>query len=179
MASIRYMVTLWLAFDFAVDFYIAITLIVLLLKSRTGFQRSNSVIYRLVGAAIQTEHLSDDESTTAPPGFFAAIFSAAGIVVYLKYPTTRYYAIIGLAIARVYSIVSDLSVCHHGVSNSISTGQAVMDALLVRHSLREEIKGGRTPTSALRQLEELGSIPGIVTPSKCPAGLQSPVIVMK
>ncbi|KAG6907847.1 hypothetical protein DXG01_007111 [Tephrocybe rancida] len=51
-----------------------------------------------------------------------------------------------------------------------------MDTLLVRHSLREEIRGGRTPTSALRQLEELGTVPGIVTPAKGPAKLQLPAI---
>ncbi|KAG6919786.1 hypothetical protein DXG01_001625 [Tephrocybe rancida] len=157
--SIKYLITIWLSFGIAVDFYIAmarfegtviVTLIVLLLKSRTGFRRSNSVIHRLVGAAIQTDHLSDDESTTALPGFIAGVFTATSLIVFLKYPMSRYNVILGLA-----------------------AGRTVMDTLLVRHSLREEIKGGRTPTSALRQLEELGQFPGAVTPAKGLAELQS------
>ncbi|KAG6906335.1 hypothetical protein DXG01_014416 [Tephrocybe rancida] len=54
-----------------------------------------------------------------------------------------------------------------------------METLLVRHSLREEIKGGRTPTSALWQLEELGSLPGIVIPAKGPAESQFPVVAIE
>ncbi|KAG6907737.1 hypothetical protein DXG01_007595 [Tephrocybe rancida] len=141
--SIKNMLTIWLSFGFTIDFYIAITLIVLLLKSRTGFQRSNSVIHRLVGAAIQT-----------------AIFAGTALILFLKYPMSRYYVILGLAAGRVYSA-------------------SVMDTLLVRHSLREEIKGGRTPTSALRQLEdleELGWLPGAATSAKGPAELQLPVL---
>ncbi|KAG6919211.1 hypothetical protein DXG01_008509 [Tephrocybe rancida] len=68
--------------------------------------------------------MSDDEPTIDLPGFFAGVFTGTSLIVFLKYPMSRYYAILGLPAGRVYSAV-------------------IMDTLLVRHSLREKIKGGK------------------------------------
>ncbi|KAG6911071.1 hypothetical protein DXG01_004586 [Tephrocybe rancida] len=145
--SLKILLTFWLSFDVALDLFIALTLIILLLRSRSGFQKSNSVINRLVRAALQT-------------GFLVAIFTMTSLILYLKYPTSQYYGILGLPAGRVYSA-------------------SIMDTLLVRHSLREKVKGGRTPTGAIWQLEDLGWLPGTKTPAKGPAEFRFPVMAME
>ncbi|KAG6907846.1 hypothetical protein DXG01_007110 [Tephrocybe rancida] len=69
--------------------------------SRSGFQKSNSVIDRLVRAAIQT-------------GFLVAIFSLTSHMLFLKHPKSHYYGIVGLPAGRLYgiSIMDTLLVRH-------------------------------------------------------------------
>ncbi|KAG6909138.1 hypothetical protein DXG01_001890 [Tephrocybe rancida] len=55
----------------------------------------------------------------------------------------------------------------------------IMDTLLVRHSMRGKVRGGRTPTSAIWELEDLRWLPGKGTPAKGPAKFRFPVTAIE
>ncbi|KAG6906336.1 hypothetical protein DXG01_014417 [Tephrocybe rancida] len=106
--------------------------------------KSNSVINRLVQAATQT-------------GFLVTMFTLTSLILYLKYPTSHYYGILGLPAGRVYST-------------------SIMDSLPVRHSLREKVRGGRTPTSVVWELGGLGWLPA---PAQGSAELRFPMMAIE
>ena len=67
----------------------------LLWRSRTGFRRTDTVLYRLIRGAIQT-------------GLFAGIFSIADLATFLTLPETNLYGMFAIPIVRIYTNVSGL-----------------------------------------------------------------------
>ena len=67
----------------------------LLWRSRTGFRRTDTVLYRLIRGAIQT-------------GLFAGIFSIADLATFLTLPETNLYGMFAIPIGRIYTNVSSL-----------------------------------------------------------------------
>ncbi|KAG6909139.1 hypothetical protein DXG01_001891 [Tephrocybe rancida] len=96
----------------------------------------------------------------AQTGILVAICTLTSHILFLKYPTLHYYGILGLPAGRLY-------------------GMSIMDTLLVRHSLREKVKGGRTPTSAIWEIEDLGWPLGRKTSAKGPTALRFPVLAIE
>ncbi|THH27974.1 hypothetical protein EUX98_g6204 [Antrodiella citrinella] len=84
------LVTAWLALQVGTDLFITGTLTLVLLKSRTGFHKTDSVLYRLIRGAIQT-------------GLFAGIFSLGDLATFLRYPDTNLYGMFAIPIGRIYT----------------------------------------------------------------------------
>ncbi|KAF8064021.1 hypothetical protein FPV67DRAFT_1698025 [Lyophyllum atratum] len=73
-------------------------------------------------------------------GLFTGIGSVLTVVFFFQFPMSHMYAIVGFPHARFYT-------------------STIMDTLLVRHGLREAIKGSRPDTSAIWELENLERFP--------------------
>ncbi|KAI0078275.1 hypothetical protein K474DRAFT_1706666 [Panus rudis PR-1116 ss-1] len=80
----------WLTLQVSCDFLITGTLIYILWNSRTGFRKTDSVLYRLMRGAIQT-------------GLFAGIFSIADLITFLALPQTNLYGMFAIPIGRIYT----------------------------------------------------------------------------
>lgn len=111
----------WLCLEIIVDWINAGALTIILLRSRTGLHRSNRIINRLIRASLQT-------------GLFATTFTTVSLILFLKYPNTQLFSILGLPLGRLYSAT-------------------IMDTLLVRRRLRQIVRGRRTATSSIWMLE--------------------------
>jgi hypothetical protein len=80
----------WLALQTTSDWIITIVLTAALMKSRTGFHRTDSVIHRLVRGAIQT-------------GLFASIFALGDLCTFKLHVGTNLYAMFAYPIGRIYT----------------------------------------------------------------------------
>lgn len=76
------------------DLHRTVTLTVLLLRAKTGYAKTDSVLNRLIRGAIQT-------------GLFAGLFSIGVFVSFLRVPTTNLYAMFAIPIGRIYTNVGD------------------------------------------------------------------------
>lgn len=110
--------------------------------SRTEFGRTNTIIHRLMHAAIQT-------------GVFCTAFALATLITFRKdslplvlldeiasiggWPQTNFFAIFSFPMGRVYTNVSFLK----APQNSALSNQTLMDTLNVRHTLRDVLKETR------------------------------------
>ncbi|KAI0782949.1 hypothetical protein C8Q75DRAFT_811362 [Abortiporus biennis] len=90
LPSISNLVSAWLGMQVGVDMLITITLAFILFRSRTGFQKTDTVLNRLIRGAIQT-------------GLFAGIFSMGDLLTFLKYPDTNLYGMFAIPIGRIYT----------------------------------------------------------------------------
>ncbi len=70
-----------------------VSLITVLLRSRTGFRRTDTVINRLIRGAIQT-------------GFFVSLFAMADLFSFLFDQSSNLYAVFAMPIGRIYTNVS-------------------------------------------------------------------------
>lgn len=84
-------ITIWQASEVGVDSMITITLIVVLLRLRNNFHRSNTLINRLIRGAIQS-------------GLVTSIFAVLSTALFFKYPVAHFYAIVSFSSAHLYSI---------------------------------------------------------------------------
>ncbi|TCD68569.1 hypothetical protein EIP91_010494 [Steccherinum ochraceum] len=84
------LVTAWLGLQVAADLFITGALTIVLLRSRTGFRKTDTVLYRLIRGAIQT-------------GLFAGIFSLGDLATFLQYPDTNLYGMFAIPIGRIYT----------------------------------------------------------------------------
>ncbi|TFK20007.1 hypothetical protein FA15DRAFT_673921 [Coprinopsis marcescibilis] len=90
LAGLRPYLTAWLCLEMAIDVVICGMLLYTLGESRTGFAKSDTVIRRLMRAAIQT-------------GCFAGIFAAITLILFLTKGDTQLFSMFGIPIGRVYS----------------------------------------------------------------------------
>ncbi|GLB38281.1 putative expressed protein [Lyophyllum shimeji] len=104
IGEVKRLVTAWLCLEVGVDSLIIGILSHVLARSRTGFHRSETVVNRLIRAAIQT-------------GLLTGLFSVLCLVCFVKFSSTRLYAMFGIPIGRIYTCT-------------------LMDTLLVRQDVR-------------------------------------------
>jgi len=90
LVALNPVVTAWLAMQVGTDLFITGTLTLVLWRSRTGFRKTDSVLYRLMRGAIQT-------------GLFAGIFSLGDLATFLQYPDTNLYGMFAIPIGRIYT----------------------------------------------------------------------------
>ncbi|TFK36145.1 hypothetical protein BDQ12DRAFT_654967 [Crucibulum laeve] len=83
-------VTAWLALQTMTDWIITITLSYVLLRSKTGIGRTNTVIHRLIRGAVQT-------------GVFASVFALGDMFSFLLLQNTNFYAMFAYPIGRIYT----------------------------------------------------------------------------
>ena len=75
----------------------SVVLTFVLSRSRTGFQKTDSMINRLIRGAIQT-------------GLFASIFALADLFSFVLHRETNLYAMFAFPIGRIYTNVRDISI---------------------------------------------------------------------
>lgn len=90
LPRINNLVIAWLAMQVMVDTFITVTLTIVLIRSKTGYRKTDSVVNRLVRGAIQT-------------GLFAGIFSLGDLVSFLVLPNTNLYGMFAIPIGRIYT----------------------------------------------------------------------------
>ncbi|KAK6997392.1 hypothetical protein R3P38DRAFT_1898915 [Favolaschia claudopus] len=83
-------VILWLTFQSAADLGISISLIISLLRSRTGFRKTDTMINRLIIGAIET-------------GVFAAAFAMGDLFSFTFFQTSNLYLLFAFPIGRIYT----------------------------------------------------------------------------
>ncbi|KAA1467185.1 hypothetical protein DENSPDRAFT_230222 [Dentipellis sp. KUC8613] len=90
LSVLNNLVTAWLSMQVGTDLLITGLLAYSLLKSKSGFRRTDNVLNRLVRGAIQT-------------GVFAGIFSLSDLATFLQYPDTNMYGMFAIPIGRIYT----------------------------------------------------------------------------
>ena len=89
------LVTAWLVMQVGVDMLVTGTLAVVLVRSRTGFRKTDTVVNRLIRGAVQT-------------GLFAGIFSLGDLITFTRWPDTNFYGMFAIPIGRIYTNVSSV-----------------------------------------------------------------------
>ncbi|KAI0692149.1 hypothetical protein BC835DRAFT_1358287 [Cytidiella melzeri] len=84
------LVTAWLVLQVTADLFVTGTLGYLLARSRTGFQKTDTVINRLIRGAVQT-------------GLFAVVFSLGDLIGFTIWPNTNFYGMFAIPIGRIYT----------------------------------------------------------------------------
>ncbi|KAI0692148.1 hypothetical protein BC835DRAFT_1416727 [Cytidiella melzeri] len=84
-------VTVWLVLQVVADTFVTGTLGFLLARFRTGSQRTDTVINRLIRGAVQT-------------GLFAVLFALGDLIAFVKWPGTNFYGMFAIPIGRIYTI---------------------------------------------------------------------------
>ncbi|KAJ3554437.1 hypothetical protein NM688_g3113 [Phlebia brevispora] len=90
LVVLQHLVTAWLVFQVFADVFIAATLGLFLWRSKTGFEKTDSVVNRLIRGAIQT-------------GIFAAAFSLGDLISFLTAPDANFYGMFAIPIGRIYT----------------------------------------------------------------------------
>jgi len=83
-------VNAWLILQVFCDVFVTGSLGVILYRSRTGFSKTDTVLYRLIRGAIQT-------------GLFAGIFSLGDLITFTCWPDTNMYGMFAIPIGRIYT----------------------------------------------------------------------------
>ncbi|EIW82781.1 hypothetical protein CONPUDRAFT_120916 [Coniophora puteana RWD-64-598 SS2] len=93
LAEINGYVATWMIIQVITDLLIATTLIVILVRSKSGLAKSlnTSIFNRLIGAAIQT-------------GLVAGLFSVIGLTLFVLWPTSNWEAVFIPPIGGIYAI---------------------------------------------------------------------------
>ncbi|KAG9308019.1 hypothetical protein JVU11DRAFT_12671 [Chiua virens] len=84
------MVIVWLCLQVAIDAFITTTLVIIFVRWRGGFRRTDNVINRLIRGAIQT-------------GLFAGIFSLGDLIAFAAAPKMYLYSTFAFPIGRIYT----------------------------------------------------------------------------
>ncbi|KAL4066318.1 hypothetical protein V8B97DRAFT_2025476 [Scleroderma yunnanense] len=90
LPRINNLVIAWLAMQVIVDTFITVTLIIILLRSKTGYRKTDTVLNRIIHGAVRT-------------GLFAGIFSMGDLISFLALPTTNFYGMFAIPIGRIYT----------------------------------------------------------------------------
>ncbi|TFY83479.1 hypothetical protein EWM64_g531 [Hericium alpestre] len=90
LSVLNNLVTAWLSMQVGTDLLITGLLTFSLLRSKSGFRKTDNVLNRLVRGAIQT-------------GVFAGIFSLSDLATFLQYPDTNMYGMFAIPIGRIYT----------------------------------------------------------------------------
>ncbi|EIW83156.1 hypothetical protein CONPUDRAFT_89135 [Coniophora puteana RWD-64-598 SS2] len=138
MVSITNLATAWLVSQVTVDTIVTGVMTYMLSRSRTGFQKTDNVINRLIRGAVQT-------------GLFAGIFSLGDMITFLLWPETNLYGMFAIPIGRIYTnTLLDTLLSRHDLRDQM-TGTINMDSMSAwGHG---SSRNSRTITS--RQLTEL------------------------
>ncbi|KAF7360577.1 hypothetical protein MVEN_00789000 [Mycena venus] len=83
-------VVLWLAFQSLSDFIITASLVIALVRSRTGFRKTDRVISRLIQGAIET-------------GTITSLFALGDLFSFVFFRNTNLYAMFAFPIGRIYT----------------------------------------------------------------------------
>jgi len=89
-APLNPFVICWLGFQTGADLLITFVLSFVLVRSRTGFRKTDTVINRLIRGAIQT-------------GLFASLFALADLFSFVLHKNTNLYAMFAYPIGRIYT----------------------------------------------------------------------------
>jgi len=89
-APLNPFVICWLGFQTGADLLITFVLSFVLMRSRTGFRKTDTVINRLIRGAIQT-------------GLFASLFALADLFSFVLHKNTNLYAMFAYPIGRIYT----------------------------------------------------------------------------
>ncbi|KIJ93605.1 hypothetical protein K443DRAFT_644181 [Laccaria amethystina LaAM-08-1] len=89
-AGMSPLISVWLCLEVGVNVLITGVLLHSLSQSRTGFQRSDSIINRLMQTTVQT-------------GLFSSVASILTLALYLADKNTEFYNLFGVPISRLYS----------------------------------------------------------------------------
>ncbi|KAF9016161.1 hypothetical protein BDZ89DRAFT_414354 [Hymenopellis radicata] len=89
--SLKNYLYVWQGLQTATDLIVCCTLSYALYRSRTGFEHTDSVIYRLIRSAVQT-------------GVFVVIFAMGHLISYILSPDTLIYSVFAACTGRMYSI---------------------------------------------------------------------------
>ncbi|CAA7269240.1 unnamed protein product [Cyclocybe aegerita] len=116
LSEINSYLTAWLSVEVAVDAIVSSVLIYSLIRSRTGFETSDTIINRLMRATIQT-------------GVFCGICSILALVMFLKKPDTQLYGLFGFPISRLYTNSSNTET---GTNYADTHGHPVMPPIFAR-----------------------------------------------
>ena len=149
--------------------YLAV-LLYTLSNSRTGFSGSDTVIKRLMRAAVQTgmsyafqlirrraEH--QKYRTGALPGVFAVVT----LILFFTKSQTQLYSLTGIPISRLYSTVRQILL---PLTEMLTfSAQTLMDTILCRGELRDMIQSQRDPTAVVSLASQRLAIHWGFTPS--------------
>ncbi|KAF7319785.1 hypothetical protein MKEN_00761000 [Mycena kentingensis (nom. inval.)] len=83
-------VILWLTFQSVSDVAISVSLIVALVRSRTGFRKTDTIINRLIIGAVET-------------GVFAATFAMGDLFAFVFFQESNLYLLFAFPIGRIYT----------------------------------------------------------------------------
>lgn len=92
-APLKPFVICWLGFQTAADLSLTGVLSFVLLRSKTGFGKTDSIINRMIRGAVQT-------------GLFASIFALGDLFSFVLHQDTLLYAMFAYPIGRIYTNVS-------------------------------------------------------------------------
>ncbi|KAF8158243.1 hypothetical protein B0H34DRAFT_797654 [Crassisporium funariophilum] len=139
MSVIKPFMISWLSTQLAVDVVLSGILLFYLARARTGFQRSDTVINRLMRTCIQA-------------GFFSGVFSMMCLAFFIARPDTQYFSLFGLSISRVYTnTLMDTLLCREALRGIFqqqeSVGYISSLNLRVRKETRTEISHDEALTS--------------------------------
>lgn len=116
MVSITNLATAWLVSQVTVDTIVTVSMTYMLSKSRTGFQKTDNVINRLIRGAVQT-------------GLFAGIFSLGDMITFLLWPETNLYGMFAIPIGRIYTnTLLDTLLSRHDLRDQMA-GTINMDSM--------------------------------------------------
>ncbi|KAF9463008.1 hypothetical protein BDZ94DRAFT_645408 [Collybia nuda] len=105
------LIAVWQCFEVGVDAVITGILSYVLSRSRTGFHRSDTIINRIIRAAIQT-------------GLLCGIFSILSLIFFLTMPGTHFFGMLGIPIGRVYSnTLMDTLMSRHGLRGLVGSNE--------------------------------------------------------
>ncbi|EIW86135.1 hypothetical protein CONPUDRAFT_68736 [Coniophora puteana RWD-64-598 SS2] len=107
------LISLWLVLQVVTDFVIAISLAVILFRSRTSYKKTNHVINQLIRGAIQT-------------GVLAGIFSLGHLVSFVRWPSTELYGMFAMPLGRVYTnAILDTLLSREDLRNMLAESDAI------------------------------------------------------
>ncbi|KAG9312358.1 hypothetical protein JVU11DRAFT_7678 [Chiua virens] len=80
----------WLSMQVIADTFITITLIIIFVRWRGGFRKTDLILNQLIRGAVQT-------------GLFAVIFSLGDLVTFVVCPNTNLYGMFAIPVGRIYT----------------------------------------------------------------------------
>jgi len=135
LVEINGYVATWMIIQVITDLFIATTLIVILVRSKSGFAKSpnTSIFNRLIGAAIQT-------------GLVAGLFSVLGLTFFVLWPTSNWQAIFVPPVGGIYAIT-------------------ILDTLLARLDVHryQRLKPRHAPTQGLGSTNDPYQLTTVIT----------------
>ncbi|KAG9312382.1 hypothetical protein JVU11DRAFT_6759 [Chiua virens] len=90
MERLTPLVTAWLSLQVITDAYITITLVIIFVRWRGGFRKTDTILNRLIRGAIQT-------------GLLAGIFSICDLAAFVALPRMYLYSTFAIPIGRIYT----------------------------------------------------------------------------
>ncbi|KAK0204017.1 hypothetical protein DFS33DRAFT_1384285 [Desarmillaria ectypa] len=124
----------WLSLQAGADIIVTGTLSYALYCARTGYGRTDNVIYRLIRGAVQT-------------GLFTCIFAMGHLAAFLISPDTQVYAFFAGSTGRMYSIMSADTL--KSLRLNSDSFQTLIDTLHSRDQLRDALSGTMDVNSSI------------------------------